>query len=74
MKTNISSIWRPCLRVFGSLVITGTVGEYDATTGAPIHAHFITGLKKPLGLLSGISSVPVGAGATAATTNASPTS
>ena len=31
---------------FGS----GTVGEYDATTGAAINANFITGLNRPVGL------------------------
>ena len=31
---------------FGS----GTVGEYDATTGAAINASFITGLIEPEGL------------------------
>ena len=34
--------------------INGTVGEYDATTGAAINASFITGLSFPWGLaLSG---------------------
>jgi glucose/arabinose dehydrogenase len=28
----------------------GTVGKYDATTGAPINASFITGLNDPVGL------------------------
>src|ERR1051326_3829581 len=33
---------------------SGTVGEYDATTGAPVNTAFITGLSGPLGLaLSG---------------------
>jgi hypothetical protein len=31
---------------FGS----GTVGAYDATTGAPINASLITGLNRPVGL------------------------
>jgi hypothetical protein len=29
---------------------TGTVGEYDATTGAAINATFITGLTDPIGI------------------------
>jgi hypothetical protein len=29
---------------------TGTVGEYNATTGATINANFITGLSTPLGI------------------------
>jgi hypothetical protein len=29
---------------------TGTVGEYDATTGATINANFIMGLDDALGL------------------------
>ena len=34
--------------------VNGTVGEYNATTGAAINANFITGLDYPYGLaLSG---------------------
>jgi hypothetical protein len=31
--------------------LSGTVGEYDATTGAAINANFITGLSGPGGLV-----------------------
>jgi hypothetical protein len=39
-----------CLFVTNTSILTNTVGKYNATTGAPIKADFITGLITPVGL------------------------
>ena len=50
----------------GGTAGAGTVGEYNATTGAPINLNFITGLSGPEGLtLSGNSLLVVNSRSTA---------
>jgi hypothetical protein len=51
----ITALWampsRAHAQIYVSELSTNTVGEYDATTGAPINANLITGVIQPEGLL-----------------------
>jgi hypothetical protein len=51
---SIAALWtlprNACAQLYVSNQNTDSVGEYNATTGAPINADFITGLNSPAGL------------------------
>ena len=48
------AVYSPTNTLFVADAVTGTVGTYNATTGAVINSHFLSGLSTPVGLaLSG---------------------